>query len=238
MNLLRSALFNLLFWLLTPTFSLLILLARPFGFAPAWLFAKLWSRSIYLALRWVCGIRLEVEGREHLPDAACVVMAKHQSEAETVAMPLLTPPFVWILKRELFQIPIFGWALWVLDAIAIRRSNPREALKQVVEQGVDFLRKGRWVIVFPEGTRTAVGESGNYQPGGIVLAAKAEVGILPMAHNAGACWPKGSFIKTPGVIRIRILPFIPAETVAARKRSELLDEIREKIEAATRELGG
>jgi len=189
-------------------------------------------------LRLICGIRLQVEGRENFPDEACVVMAKHQSAAETIAMPILVPPYVWILKRELFHIPFFGWALAAIGTIAIRRGNPREAIKQVIQQGSAFLKRGRWVVIFPEGTRSAPGVAGHYQPGGVVLAQKAGAGILPMAHNAGRCWPKRGFIKTPGVIRVRFLPYIPAEEVKAANRTTLLKRLQTEIEAATTELGG
>ncbi|MDX8410430.1 MAG: lysophospholipid acyltransferase family protein [Mariprofundaceae bacterium] len=238
MLLFRSILFNTCFFLITPLYSILLILSRPFGFSSAWFWARAWSASTLFLVRVLCGIYVEIEGQEHLPDEACVVMAKHQSAFETIAMPGLVPPFVWIFKRELFHIPIFGWALWVLDAIAIRRGNPREAIKQVILQGKGFLSASRWVVVFPEGTRTPVGETGHYQPGGIVLAQKAGVGILPMAHNAGSCWPKRGFIKQPGVIRVRFLPFIPAEDVAAVKRNELLEELKHQIEGATRQLDG
>ncbi len=238
MLLIRSALFNLCFMLLTVLYSTLLILSRPFGFHAAWFWGKAWSASILWLARVICGIRLEIEGREHLPDEPCVVLAKHQSAFETIAMPQLTPPFVWVLKRELFYIPIFGWALWALNAIAIRRSNPREALKQVLSQGSSFLKHGRWVIVFPEGTRTAPGQTGNYQASGIMLAHKADVGILPMAHNAGWCWPKQGFIKRPGTIRIRFLPFIAAEKVHETPRNALLEQLKENIESSCRELGG
>ena len=234
----RSALFNACFMLLTPLFSLLLLLSRPFGFAAAWFWAKLWSRTIFLLLRLLCGIRVVIEGQEHFPDEPCVVIAKHQSAAETVAMPLLVPPYTWILKRELFQIPLFGWALAVLGTIGIRRGSPREAIKQVIQDGTKKLRDHFWVVIFPEGTRAAVGTTGNYQPGGVILAQKAQVGILPLAHNAGTLWPKRGFIKRPGTITFRFLPYIPPQTVAATKRNALLQQLEEQIEATTRELGG
>ncbi len=238
MLVIRSAVFNLLFMLLTGVFSLLVILFRPFGFAASWFWARLWSRTIFALLRVICGIRLNIEGKQHLPDEPCVVMAKHQSAAETVAMPLLVPPYVWILKRELYYIPLFGWALALMGTIAIRRGNPREAIKQVIQQGTHFLKTGRWVVIFPEGTRSAVGETGKYQPGGVALAHKAKVGILPMAHNAGRCWPKRGFIKRPGTIDVRFLPYLDAATVAGMKRGELLEKLERDIEAATRELGG
>jgi 1-acyl-sn-glycerol-3-phosphate acyltransferase len=234
----RSALFNLCFFVLTPVCSILILLFRPFGFHAAWFWAKAWSKTTLWLARIICDIRVEIEGKEHFPDAPCVVMAKHQSALETIAMPALIPPYVWILKRELFYIPFFGWALAVMGAIAIRRGNPREAIKQVLQQGCDFLESDRWVVIFPEGTRSAIGTVGNYQPGGIALAQKAGAAILPMAHNAGAHWPKRGFIKHPGRVTFRFLPLIPAETVANTKRNELLTNLEQQIESNTRELGG
>ncbi|MDX8406527.1 MAG: lysophospholipid acyltransferase family protein [Mariprofundus sp.] len=234
----RSALFNFCFTLFTILFSSLVILSRPFGFAASWVWAKLWSRAVFAMLRLLCGIRIVIEGREHLPKQACVVVAKHQSAAETVAMPMLVPPYTWVLKRELFYIPFFGWALAVMGTIGIRRGSPRQAIKQVMQDGTAMLEKGRWVVIFPEGTRATVGTTGNYQPGGVILAQKANIGILPMAHNAGALWPKRGFIKKPGTITFRFLPYIPAEEVASIRRAELMDRLQADIEAATRELGG
>ncbi|OIQ01919.1 MAG: 1-acyl-sn-glycerol-3-phosphate acyltransferase [Zetaproteobacteria bacterium CG06_land_8_20_14_3_00_59_53] len=234
----RSLIFNILFMASTVLFSTLVIVTRIFGFHASWFWARTWSGLTFVMLRLICGIRLEVEGREHFPDEACVLMAKHQSAAETIAMPILVPPYVWILKRELFYIPFFGWALAVMGTIAIRRGNPREAVKQVIQQGSKFLKDKRWVVIFPEGTRSAPGTTGNYQPGGIVLATKAGTGILPMAHNAGVCWPKRGFIKKPGTIRVRFLPYIPAAEVAAARRSDLLERLKTDIESATATLGG
>lgn len=238
MLVIRSALFNLCFTVLTPLFSLLVILFRPFGFSASWLWARMWSQTIFMLLRLLCGIRIVIEGKENLPDHACVVVAKHQSAAETVAMPILVPPYTWVLKRELFNIPFFGWALALLGTIGIRRGSPREAIKQVMQDGSAMLNQGRWVVIFPEGTRSSVGTTGNYQPGGAILAQKAKAGILPLAHNAGALWPKRGFIKKPGTITFRFLPYIPAEEVSSIKRSELMVRLEADIEAATRQLGG
>jgi len=238
MLILRSTLFNLCFFMITPVFSALLIASRPFGFSAAWFWGRAWSAATLGLARIICGIRLRVEGAEHQPDAACVVLAKHQSAFETIAMPSLVPPFTWVLKRSLFYIPVFGWSLRALNGIAIRRSNPREALKQVLEQGKRFLGEGRWVVIFPEGRRIRTGATGQYQASGIMLARKAGSGILPMAHNAGACWPKRGFIKHPGTIRVRFLPYITPEEVAATPRNDLLERIKTDIETATRDLGG
>lgn len=238
MRLILSALFNGLVLTITPLYAILILICRPFGFRGAWIWSKAWTLTLISLLRIMCGIRVEVEGKEYLPDEACVVMSKHQSSWETIAMPRLVPPFVWVLKRDLFYVPLFGWALWALDSIGIRRANPHEALKQVIEQGTKLLKKGRWVVIFPEGHRQQPGATGNYHASGAMLAKRAGVGILPLAHNAGRVWSRRSFVKTPGVIRARFLPFIPAEEVAALSRNELLEKVKDQIETATRELGG
>jgi len=223
---------------MTPIFSSLILIFRLFGFPAAWFWAKLWTKSVLFLARYLCGIKLRIEGKEHLPNESCVVMAKHQSAFETIIMPMLVPPYVWILKRELFYIPLFGWALWAIKTIGIRRGNPREAIKQVNADGSALLKQGKWVVIFPEGTRSNIGECGDYKPGGIVLAHKAGVGILPMAHNAAACWPKRGFIKKPGTITVRFLPFIAADTVASSNRKELLERLKSDVEKHTRQIGG
>lgn len=232
----RSCLFNLVFICLTLIFSILVIVSRPFTYAASWFWAKAWTHSVLFCLRLICGIQLKIEGKEHMPQEACVIMAKHQSALETIVMPILIPPYVWILKRELFYIPIFGWALWVLDAIAIRRGNPREAIKQVNCQGIQFLKQGKWVVVFPEGTRSTIGQAGEYKSGGISLAQKANVGILPLAHNAGACWSKQAFVKKPGTVTLRFLPFISAQQVQDGKRGELLSQIQSDIERHSLEL--
>jgi len=236
MLVMRSLIFNIIFTVLTVCFSILVIVSRPFGYSASWFWAKLWTRFLLASLRWVCDIHIRIEGQEHLPQEACVVMAKHQSALETIAMPMLIPSYVWILKRELFYIPLFGWALWVLDAIAIRRGNPREAIKQVNQQGIKFLQQGKWVVIFPEGTRADVGTAGDYKPGGIALAQKAQVGILPIAHNAGVCWRKHAFIKRPGTVTIRFLPFISAQDVQETKRSELMTQLQQEIEQHSIEL--
>jgi len=234
----RSLIFNLCFFIITPMFSVLVCLFRLLGYAPAWFWAKLWTRTTLYLARYICGIHLRIEGKEHFPKQACVVMAKHQSAFETIAMPYLIPPYAWILKRELFYIPFFGWALWAIGTIGIRRGNPREAIKQVNHDGEKLLKQGKWVVIFPEGTRAALGQTGEYKAGGIVLAQQAHVGILPMAHNAATCWPKRGFIKKPGTITIRFLPFIDANNLAQRSRKEVLQQLQTDIEYHTRQLGG
>lgn len=234
---LQAWLFYGLYTVLTITIAVLVIIARVFGRNAAWQVGKLWGLTGNALLFVICGIRVKIEGQENIPDAPCVYAVKHQSTWETTTLPLALPPFAWILKKELMLIPFFGWALYALGAIAINRSNPRDALKQVNNKGVARIQSGRSVVIFPEGTRAAVGEAGDYKSGVILLANKAGVPIVPVAHNAGLCWPKGTVIKHSGTITLRILPPISAEDVQNKKRNDVLQDIETRIETACRELG-
>jgi 1-acyl-sn-glycerol-3-phosphate acyltransferase len=183
---------------------------------------------IWLA-RHTVGIRHRVEGLENLPKAPCVVLSKHQSAWETIAFQQIFPPLSFVLKKNLLYIPFFGWGLALFSPIAIDRSAGREAMKQIEVQGRERLKAGFSVLVFPEGTRVAPGEKGNYQVGGAWLAAKAGVPVVPVAHNAGRCWPKNAFVKRPGLITVIIGPPIPT---AGRKPTQVLKDTEAWIEQA------
>jgi len=183
---------------------------------------------IWLA-RVILGIRFRVEGLEHLPAEPSVVLSKHQSAWETIAFQQIFPPLSFVLKKNLLHIPFFGWGLALFSPIAIDRGAGREAMKQIEQQGKERLKAGFWVLVFPEGTRVAPDEKGNYQVGGAWLAAKAGVPVVPVAHNAGRYWPKNAFVKRPGEITVRIGPPIPT---AGRKATQVLAETESWIESA------
>lgn len=201
---LRSGLFALVQILLTPPFALIALLTFPFQPVTRYRVITIWSRLIVLAAKFICGIRYRVLGAAHIPAQPCVVLAKHQSAWETVAFQVLFPPQVYVIKRELLWIPFFGWGLAMVSPIAIDRSSGARALRQMIEQGKDRLARGFWVMVFPEGTRMAPGARRKYQTGGAAIAVHAGVPVLPIAHNAGACWRRNSFLKYPGLITISV----------------------------------
>lgn len=195
----------------------------------------LWPRFNLFWLRLCCGIRYRVNGLEHLPNRAAIVMAKHQSTWETLALTQILPPQVWVLKKELLNVPIFGWGMRLLSAIALDRSAGRKAMVELVRQASDRLQLGLWVIVFPEGTRTQPGAKPRYRMGGAVLAARTGVPIVPIAHNAGLFWPRGSFIKHPGVIEVEIGPLIPTQ---GRQAEEILQDVQQWVETHTNRLCG
>ncbi|MDZ4141693.1 MAG: lysophospholipid acyltransferase family protein [Methylotenera sp.] len=201
---LRSFLFFVGQMITAPIFTFIALLAMPLNPIARNDLISGWARSMLWWLRVTCNIRHEVTGIENLPDTPSIILAKHQSAWETLAFQAIFPTQVYVLKRELLWIPIFGWGLAMSSPIAIDRSAGREALKKLVAKGKARLDKGLWVVIFPEGTRKAPGERGKYHIGGAWLATHTQTQVVPVAHNAGEYWAKNTFIKKPGIIQIHI----------------------------------
>lgn len=164
--------------------------------------AGLWGHIVLNWLAVSCGLRYEVIGRENIPATPCIILSKHQSTWETAFFQAFLTPQVTVLKKELFWIPFFGWALALSNPIGINRGKARAALKQLIDQGTQKLKQGNWVLIFPEGTRVDVGHHKPYQKGGAILATHSGFDILPVAHNAGVFWPAHRFVKFPGVIKV------------------------------------
>lgn len=201
---LRSLLFALGQWLFTPLFCLFIPLIYPLSPQRRYPIITIWARSMLWWLEVTCGVRYRVIGAHHIPTEPCVILCKHQSAWETLALQKIAPPQVWVMKRSLLFVPFFGWGLAMSSPIAINRAAGREALKQLVEQGKERLKWGFCVVVFPEGTRIAPGKRGKYHIGGAWLATHTGSKALPIAHNAGEFWGKNSFLKHPGTITVSI----------------------------------
>jgi 1-acyl-sn-glycerol-3-phosphate acyltransferase len=211
MTLLRSVLFAVALAIVTPPYALVALASAPLPRMLRYRIISGWSRMILLLARAILGIRWRVEGRENLPSRPAVILAKHQSAWETLAFQHIFPPQVHVLKRELLWIPFFGWGLALMSPIPIDRSRGVAALRAIARRGRERLDQGFWVVVFPEGTRVAPGETRDYQPGGAWLAAASGAPVVPVAHNAGLCWPRNAFLKRPGTVTIRIGPSIDSQ---------------------------
>ena len=201
---LRSSLFAAFQILITPVFSIIALLTFPLPALTRYRIITVWTRWVMWAARIICGIRFRVIGRENIPTEPCIILAKHQSAWETMGFQLIFPPQVWVLKRELLRVPFFGWGLAMLSPIAIDRSLRRAALQQLVEQGRQRLAAGFNIVIFPEGTRIAPGQRGQYRAGGAHLAVQTGATVLPVAHNAGLLWGRNAFLKYPGLITVSI----------------------------------
>jgi 1-acyl-sn-glycerol-3-phosphate acyltransferase len=186
-----------------------------------------WLRLAVWGARVICGVRARVLGYENLPDSPVVMLPKHQSAWETLAFQQIFPPQVHVLKRELLWLPFFGWGLALMSPIPIDRGRGLSALRQIARRGKRRLEQGFWVVVFPEGTRVAPGRRRKYQMGGAWLAAHAGATVVPVAHNAGRCWPRNSFLKYPGRVTVRIGP--PIES-AGRDPGTINAEVEQWIE--------
>ena len=213
------------------TFALLVFWApRPFlwGIVVNYCKLALWAGD------FLCGMKVVVEGKENLPDEPSVIMIKHTTTLETYGHVPMFPRTAWVLKREIIWMPIFGWVIGLLfQPIAIRRSARRTAVRQVIAQGKEKLRKGIWVTIFPEGTRMPPGETRRYGVSGAALAQEANAPIVPVAHNAGDVWPRLSFVKRPGTVRFVIGPPISAQ---GREPRETNLVVQEWIENKMREI--
>jgi len=186
-------------------FSVFGLLLTPFSHRVRYRFIHYWARFCVWWLGVTCGVKYVVHGKEHVDTSrAGLVLARHESAWETFATQAIFPQQTFVLKKELLRIPFFGWGLSMLNPIAIDRGDGRKALKQVNEEGMQRLADGVWVILFPEGTRMAAGETAKIKGGGSMLAAKANAPVYLVGHNAGEFWPKNSFIKRPGTINVYI----------------------------------
>lgn len=191
----------------------------------------LWNRFVVWWLKISCGVSYQMIGREKIPGGAYVMLSNHQSPWETLFLYCEFQPLCAVLKRELLKIPFFGWALWMLDPIAIDRSKRRTARDSMLTQGVQHLRDGISVLVFPEGTRGEPGEDRKYFTGGAQLAIAAGATVVPVAHNAGLYWPSHRLAKTPGVIKVIIGDPIDA---TGRDPRELTDQVKTWVENALR----
>ena len=226
----RSAVYVLFLVLTVIPYALTVVLlsifvrgTRLYWFTIGWLRLSIWGARV------ICGVRARLHGMENLPDSAVILLPKHQSTWETFAFPGLMPhPLSYVFKRELLYIPFFGWAMARLDMVHIDRSKRSEAWSRVAEQGKRFMDQGNWVIMFPEGTRGPRGGRGTYKNGGTRLAVTTGTPVVPIAVTSARCWPRKSFVLTPGVIDVSVGKPIAS---IGREPDELMREVETWIEA-------
>jgi 1-acyl-sn-glycerol-3-phosphate acyltransferase len=187
-----------------------------------------WARFVTWWLKVTCGLTHNIKGLENLPNKPCVIACAHSSTWETITTQTFLPPLAWVLKKELLRIPVFGHGLRATGPIAIDRQDSKNALDQVIEQGLEKFEEGRYVLIFPEGTRTPWGQKGRYKKGAARLARAANVPIVPVAHDAGKYWSSKSWWIKPGVIQCVFGPEIVTED---KTDTELTRDIQDWIEA-------
>jgi 1-acyl-sn-glycerol-3-phosphate acyltransferase len=230
--LLRSIIFNVLFYANT-VFWLIV--ALPTFLMPYWgivEIAKAWGRVNLVLLRWVVGIRIEVRGAEKIPKGGLIVAAKHQSAWETFVLVTLFDNPLYIVKRELMWIPIFGWLMAKGRMVPVDRSAGSQALIAMAERARIEIGRGRQLIIFPEGTRRPAGAEPRYKYGVAHLYAAEGVPCVPIALNSGLFWPRRSILRHPGTVLVEVLdPIMPG-----LDKEEFFARLKDGIEAATARL--
>ncbi|HEX8009735.1 MAG TPA: lysophospholipid acyltransferase family protein [Casimicrobiaceae bacterium] len=206
MSTLRSLAFAVYQLLVTPIYATLVLLLFWLPRLPRYRFITGWCWLMLFGARWICGIRQRVIGAQNIPPPSSphVVMSKHSSTWETLALNFLFPPLAFVAKKELLSIPFFGWAFRLASPITIDRRAGKDAMTQIAEQGRERLAQGFWIVVYPEGTRIRAGRRAHYKTGGARLATALDIPVLPVAHNAGYLWPKGVLGKHSGTVTVSI----------------------------------
>jgi 1-acyl-sn-glycerol-3-phosphate acyltransferase len=231
---LASLLYTGFLFVSTPLFALYVILTAWLPFPLRYRNAQHWARMQLAVLRWLCGLSYVVEGREHLPPGSHVSLWKHSSTFEIIAQMVIFPPQAWVMKKEIRWIPLVGWAVLTMRPIAIDRKAGGSAVNQVLEQGAQRLASGLWVLVFPEGTRVAVGATKKFGLSGALLAVQSGCHIVPVAHDAGLYWPRRGLLKRRGTVRIIIGPAI---ATAGRDAREVNAQASAWINATVARLG-
>lgn len=195
---------------------------------------KIWCWVISWMTKTFCGLTYDVEGMENIhPEQPSIIFSNHQSAWETLALRYFLPTHSVVIKKELLYLPVWGWSLLTLKSIVVNRHNQRASLKSLLKNGSRYLKEGLWVLIFPEGTRAAPGEVMKFSVGGAMLAHETGCPVVPVAHNAGNFWPRYSFFKYPGVIKVKI--GAPIET-KGKKTAEINAEAENWIRAALAEI--
>jgi len=235
---LRSLLFYLFGFTSVTIYASLIILVIPFtSIHTRYDIGVSWCRLIQKVLLLLCGIDSKIKGIENIPQDSnkqLIILGKHQSAWETFVYPAtFSKELCFVFKRELLYVPFFGWALASLKMIHINRGDREKAREAVSAQGKQVLKEGRWIAIFPEGTRTPRGSFKPYRKGGVRLAISTQTDILPIAQNSGAIWPRKTFLKRPGLITLSIGPVI---SVADKTEEQLQFEVETWIEDEMRRL--
>jgi 1-acyl-sn-glycerol-3-phosphate acyltransferase len=229
---LRSLAYQTVFmiWTVTLGISALPLLLGPRR--GVMIFGTFWSRGVLVLLRVICGLGYELRGRENLPEGSAVVAMKHQSAWETFATPVLFEDAASVIKRELAWVPFYGWYTMKAGSIAVDRGAGARALKHMLADAARVKDQGRKIVIFPEGTRTRVGETRPYLPGVAALYHYLDLPLVPVAVNSGLFYKRRGFLRRPGTVLIEILPAI----APGLDRREVMARLQATIENATARL--
>jgi len=225
-NAFRSVIFAMIVFPTAIIFSGLCVFTFPLPYKARYPFLAAWPKLTTWLAKNLCGINYHIKGKENIPEGNAIIVSNHQSTWETLAFFSIFPYTTFVLKKELLQIPIFGWGLRLLNPIAINRKNTRSALDQIVAQGSEKLNNGQLITIFPEGSRMSVKALGKFKVGAATLAVKTNTPIIPVSHDAGKYWSRRAFVKTPGTIEVTVgKPIAPNDL----RPAELIEKVKETI---------
>jgi 1-acyl-sn-glycerol-3-phosphate acyltransferase len=191
--------------------------------------AEYFSYIFIFLCKYIAGLNYTIEGMEKLPNTPSIVLLNHQSFWDNLIVQLFIPQHSWVLKRELFNMPLLGWGIKMLEPIDVDRSD-HISVNKILREGQKKLSNGLWVIIFPEATRCRPGSMTRFKPSAVKLASMAKVPIIMVAHNAGMFWPKGLWIK-PGHIHVKIIDIIEIDEIISSETRELTTKIENIIHA-------
>jgi 1-acyl-sn-glycerol-3-phosphate acyltransferase len=228
----RSFLFLVYFYLMSTVAAFLMLptLILPRGAVVACM--STWGRCVTLGLRIICGVRMEVRGRENLPAGGVLIAGKHQCMYDIFGSLGFLPDGCFVMRKELMRIPFFGWYALKSRMIVVDREGGSTALRKLVADSKDRMQHERQLVIFPEGTRGQPGKPGDYKPGIAALYRELEMPVVPLAVNTGVHWRP--FLRIPGTIVFEFLPAIPP----GLKRAEFMRELQTRIDTASDALLG
>jgi 1-acyl-sn-glycerol-3-phosphate acyltransferase len=232
MNMLRGLVFSI--WLYG-SIAVVGILGAPWVFASttgAFQVCVVWAKVVLFGARWIAGIRVEVRGLENLPTTPVLVAGKHHSMLDTIAPFLFVKGVAFVAKKELLSTPVFGWYCRRAGMIAIDRGGQMAALKAMVKAAKERLAEDRSILIFPEGTRQALGTQPDYKPGVAAIYSQLGVPCVPLALNTGTVWPAQGLLKRPGVAVFEFLPAIPP----GLRRDAFMQELSSRIEMASNAL--
>lgn len=236
---LRSLVFNVLFYVVLVVLAILALPTFLMSPRATLAFAKWWGDATMFLMRVVCNIKVEFRGVDKIPKGPLVIAAKHQSFWETFSLLRFFDRPIFILKRELTRIPVFGQFLLKTGMIAIDRGAGSRALLEMTRRARETVRGGRQLVIFPEGTRTAAGAPPAYKTGFAQIYSACGVPCLPVALNSGLFWPRRTFMRYPGTLVVEFLdplpPGLPKEEFISRVRTAIEEATSRLVEAGQRE---
>ena len=233
MAVVRSLLFMLILLVVTPPYTLLVILCRPLPHHMRRRSVVPWVNFAIWLVKHVLGIPYRLLGAENIPARPSIVLAKHQSAWETLMLQEVFKDTVFVWRKEIKYLPFFGWALASIPMIETDRSATKSTLKRLVDQGRDRLDHGYTVIIFPEGTRAQPGSKNRYKVGGAHLAVETGAPVVPVALNSGEFWGRNALFKRSGVVTVSIGPAIDPKGLTA---GEVTQRAEDWIEAEMRRI--